>query len=625
MRKLFLLFLFLFPLIALAQSGPGPYVPNIPKKSTDLQDMPKSLIGHTNDCLKANAALGIYTLGACSSSGGASKFTDLSDVPNSYIGQGTNIPRVNSGATGLEFRTPSQVKSDIGLSNVPNLKVNLNASANPTVNDDTNAGYSIGSLWIRTNTTPRTYWVATDVSAGAAVWKQLIYSDQVLDTNGIIISSILPNPSASTLGGVQSIASQSHKFLTAISTSGVPSSAQPALADLSDASSVCTLTGTQTLTNKTLNANSTTLIDNTDNTKILQFGLSGLTTGHTVTLTPQDITTTYTIMDKETYDALVATLGQPNGIGMLDGNGFLLVEEMNPNLPFNDYGGTGSCQGVGTFQIDRTTGEGYSCLGTGTNPVSISDFGDAFVSVTDAHGHSVNASGADTIQMADSGGMSIVCDNATHICTYSLNISGLTEDTTPSETQDFLLLYDNSTSTHKKLKPTNLTVGKADALSANGSNCASGNYPLGVDASGNAESCTAAPKAVEVFFWLCQETNSSTSTKYLNAAGSVSCVTTDATNSPTRYIVTRTGNIKNLFCSIAQGASATNNITFTVRKNGADTTVTYNQTTSGVGAGDTTHSPAVNQGDELSLSYLSATSATNYGYIRCSVEVNFTN
>lgn len=37
-----------------------------------------------------------------------------------------------------------------------------------------------------------------------------------------------------------------------------------------------------------------------------------------------------------------------------------------------------------------------------------------------------------------------------------------------------------------------LNVGTATALAANGTNCSAGNYPLGVDASGNVESCTAA-------------------------------------------------------------------------------------------------------------------------------------
>lgn len=49
-----------------------------------------------------------------------------------------------------------------------------------------------------------------------------------------IAGSDLPNPSSSTLGGVQSIASASHNFLTTISTSGVPSKAQPVFADLAD-------------------------------------------------------------------------------------------------------------------------------------------------------------------------------------------------------------------------------------------------------------------------------------------------------------------------------------------------------------------------------------------------------
>ena len=51
------------------------------------------------------------------------------------------------------------------------------------------------------------------------IWRSLVGAD-------------LPTPSASTLGGVESIASVSHSFLTSISTSGVPSLAQPAFADL---------------------------------------------------------------------------------------------------------------------------------------------------------------------------------------------------------------------------------------------------------------------------------------------------------------------------------------------------------------------------------------------------------
>jgi microcystin-dependent protein len=48
-----------------------------------------------------------------------------------------------------------------------------------------------------------------------------------------LVGADLPNPSSSTLGGVESYAPVAHQFLTGISTSGVPSSAQPAFSDLS--------------------------------------------------------------------------------------------------------------------------------------------------------------------------------------------------------------------------------------------------------------------------------------------------------------------------------------------------------------------------------------------------------
>lgn len=51
-------------------------------------------------------------------------------------------------------------------------------------------------------------------------------------TSGTLPAAQLPNPSASTKGGVQSIAAVSHQFLTTISTSGVPAQAQPVCGDL---------------------------------------------------------------------------------------------------------------------------------------------------------------------------------------------------------------------------------------------------------------------------------------------------------------------------------------------------------------------------------------------------------
>jgi hypothetical protein len=51
---------------------------------------------------------------------------------------------------------------------------------------------------------------------------------------GGVPAAALPNPSASTLGGIESMAALAHNWIAAIDTSGVPHQSQPATTDLSD-------------------------------------------------------------------------------------------------------------------------------------------------------------------------------------------------------------------------------------------------------------------------------------------------------------------------------------------------------------------------------------------------------
>lgn len=51
--------------------------------------------------------------------------------------------------------------------------------------------------------------------------------------NGVSVSIVLPNPGTSTLGGIQSLAAVTSKWINAISTSGVPAATQPAFTDIS--------------------------------------------------------------------------------------------------------------------------------------------------------------------------------------------------------------------------------------------------------------------------------------------------------------------------------------------------------------------------------------------------------
>ena len=60
------------------------------------------------------------------------------------------------------------LKTQVGLSLVPNLQQNLAAAVDPTVNDDVDLGYSIGSFWY--NTTDDEAFVLLDATDGAAVW-----------------------------------------------------------------------------------------------------------------------------------------------------------------------------------------------------------------------------------------------------------------------------------------------------------------------------------------------------------------------------------------------------------------------------------------------------------------------
>jgi hypothetical protein len=89
-------------------------------------------------------------------------------------------------------------------------------------------------------------WIDSISTAGVPHQSQPNYSD---------LAGTLPNPGASTLGGIESIASVSHKWINTISTSGVPSLTQPASSDLSDVANVALLNANNTFSgNNTFSA-----------------------------------------------------------------------------------------------------------------------------------------------------------------------------------------------------------------------------------------------------------------------------------------------------------------------------------------------------------------------------------
>lgn len=92
--------------------------------------------------------------------------------------------------SGVTSGNPHSVnKSDVGLGNVENLKVKLDATSAPTVNDDIDLGYSVGSRWI--NITADKEYVCLDNTDGAAVWTETTQSGGASGTSGTFVNGDL--------------------------------------------------------------------------------------------------------------------------------------------------------------------------------------------------------------------------------------------------------------------------------------------------------------------------------------------------------------------------------------------------------------------------------------------------
>lgn len=197
-------------------------------------------------------------------------------------------------------------------------------------------------------------------------------------SSGTLPAARLPNPSASTLGGVESIAAVSHNFLTSISTSGVPAQAQPTCADISNAGTVCTQnTGTSGGNVPLLNgANTWSAAQTFNNSDILLLGSStGATTFTSGNAGVSNFTLTFpaatdTLIGRATTDTLTNKTYDTAGTGntfKINGTGITAIS-----------GNTGT---VGTTSGTLTSGHcvdidasgnlidaGAACGGSGGSP-----------------------------------------------------------------------------------------------------------------------------------------------------------------------------------------------------------------------------------------------------------------
>jgi hypothetical protein len=100
-------------------------------------------------------------------------------------------------------------------------------------------------------------------------------------TTGTLPAAQLPNPTATTLGGIESLAAVGSKWINTISTSGVPSATQPAFTDITGAITAGQLPATAVTSASSLTSNAVVLGAGSQGTKTATF----LTTDGAATLT----------------------------------------------------------------------------------------------------------------------------------------------------------------------------------------------------------------------------------------------------------------------------------------------------------------------------------------------------
>ena len=143
----------------------------------------------------------------------------------------TNVPQWN-GTTGLVLSAGLGVVTTVG-SPGSNSNLATEAAVRSAITAGTSGITGPGSTtvgfvpqWGNTVGTSQSAGIAVSTTPGASTIVEA-------GGGGTIAAGWLPNPSASTLGGVESIAAQSSKWINTISTSGVPSLTQPLFSDIS--------------------------------------------------------------------------------------------------------------------------------------------------------------------------------------------------------------------------------------------------------------------------------------------------------------------------------------------------------------------------------------------------------
>lgn len=127
----------------------------------DSEVLPVTLPSGTTFVSTINGASGSITF-----SGGSTGLTFTPAGATVTVGGTLAVANGGTGAT-----TAANARTSLGVDDIATKKSKLDATVAPTVNEDSGDGYAVGSIWI--DVTADQVYMATDVTVGAAVWKQL--------------------------------------------------------------------------------------------------------------------------------------------------------------------------------------------------------------------------------------------------------------------------------------------------------------------------------------------------------------------------------------------------------------------------------------------------------------------
>lgn len=177
-------------------------------------------LGWQNVLAVSRGGIGAGTLSGIAKGNGTSAFTPA--VAGDVIG-------LFSGCSGILYLgADGACHSPAGAGTVTSVGLTLPSFITVTGSPITTSGTFAGTLAVQNSNSG--FFGPTSGSPASPTFRAMVGAD-------------LPNPSATTLGGIESITPVSHNFLTSISTLGVPVQGQPAFSDLSGSVTCAQLPG----------------------------------------------------------------------------------------------------------------------------------------------------------------------------------------------------------------------------------------------------------------------------------------------------------------------------------------------------------------------------------------------